>query len=39
MLDFLQRAQEFLARHRPRVEAMGAVEGEAEGPAHNGGAG
>jgi len=28
LLDFLQRAQEFLARHRARVETMGAVPDE-----------
>jgi DNA-binding MarR family transcriptional regulator len=28
LLDFLQGAEEFLARHRARVEAMGAAPGE-----------
>jgi DNA-binding MarR family transcriptional regulator len=31
LLDFLQRAQEFLARHRARVEAMGAAPDESRG--------
>ena len=31
LLDFLEEAQDFLARHRARVEAMGAAPGEEQG--------